>query len=193
MATDMFIKIGDEKGESQDDGHKDEIDVLGWGWGMSNSGTAHAGGGSGGGKVSVGNLTFTKWVDCSSPNLMTACCQGDHYKTATLTVRKAGGDPVEYIKIALSQVLITQITSGGSGLSELLSQEARSDIMTIFSEKVLGRQFPEMEELVRLGYDRSRRIAWLELRNTPFLMTGLREDGVLRFLIGAVNRFRVGW
>jgi len=30
MAVDMFIKIGDVKGESQDDKHKDEIDVLAW-------------------------------------------------------------------------------------------------------------------------------------------------------------------
>jgi len=30
MAVDMFIKIGDIKGESQDSTHKDEIDVLSW-------------------------------------------------------------------------------------------------------------------------------------------------------------------
>src|SRR5262245_44382015 len=79
------------------------------------------------------------------------------------------------------------------GLSELLSQEARSDIMTIFSEKVLGQQFPEMEELVRLGYDRSRKIAWLELRNTPSLMYSSPEEGVRRYLIGAVHKPGTGW
>jgi hypothetical protein len=31
MAVDMFIKIGDLKGEAQDQKHKDEIDVLSWG------------------------------------------------------------------------------------------------------------------------------------------------------------------
>ena len=35
MAVDMFIKIGDLKGESSDKSHKDEIDVLAWSWGMS--------------------------------------------------------------------------------------------------------------------------------------------------------------
>ncbi len=39
MAVDMFLKIGDVKGESRDDKHKDEIDVLSWSWGMSQSGT----------------------------------------------------------------------------------------------------------------------------------------------------------
>ena len=34
MAVDMFIQIGDIKGESQDDAHKDEIDVVSWIWGI---------------------------------------------------------------------------------------------------------------------------------------------------------------
>jgi len=65
--------------------------------------------------------------------------------------------------------------------------------MPVYSEKVAGQSFPEMDEMVRLGFDRSRKTAWLELRTTSSLMTGTQEDGVLRFLIGAVNRFRVGW
>jgi type VI protein secretion system component Hcp len=32
MAVDMFIKIGDIKGESKDDAHKEEVDVLAWSW-----------------------------------------------------------------------------------------------------------------------------------------------------------------
>jgi type VI protein secretion system component Hcp len=35
MAVDIFIKIGDIKGESMDKAHKDEIDVLNWSWGMA--------------------------------------------------------------------------------------------------------------------------------------------------------------
>ena len=33
-AVDMFLKIGDIKGESTDDKHKGEIDVLAWSWGL---------------------------------------------------------------------------------------------------------------------------------------------------------------
>ena len=36
-ATDMFLKLGDIKGESLDDKHKDEIDVLAWSWGEADS------------------------------------------------------------------------------------------------------------------------------------------------------------
>ena len=44
MAVDMFIKIAGYDGESKDDSHTDEIDVLAWSWGMSQSGTFHGGG-----------------------------------------------------------------------------------------------------------------------------------------------------
>ena len=86
MAMDMFIKIGELKGESRDKAHGGEIDVLAWSWGMSNSGTAHAGTGAGAGKVNVQDLSFTKWIDKSSPDLMLAACNGKHFPTAILTV-----------------------------------------------------------------------------------------------------------
>ena len=38
MASDIFAKIGDIKGESLDDKHKDEIEVLSWSWGVTNAG-----------------------------------------------------------------------------------------------------------------------------------------------------------
>ena len=67
MAMDMFIKIDSIKGESVDKTHKGEIDVLAWSWGVSNSGSAHVGGGAGAGKANVQDLSFTKYIDKSTP------------------------------------------------------------------------------------------------------------------------------
>jgi len=122
MAVDMFIKIGTLKGESKDKTHKDEIDVLAWSWGMSNSGSAHAGGGAGAGKVNVQDLSFTKYIDNSSPDLMLACCNGKHFDSALLIVRKAGEKPLEYLKISLTEVLVTSISTGGSGGEDRLTE-----------------------------------------------------------------------
>jgi len=122
MAMDMFIKIGDVKGESKDKTHKETIDVLAWSWGMSNSGSAHVGSGAGAGKVNVQDLSFTKYVDKATPYLMLAACNGKHYDSATLTVRKAGENPVEYIKIVMKEVLITSVTAGGSGGEDRLTE-----------------------------------------------------------------------
>ncbi|EQM71290.1 hypothetical protein L682_06620 [Aquipseudomonas alcaligenes OT 69] len=119
----MFIKIGDVEGESADKSHGKEIDVLAWSWGMSQSGNMHQGGGGGAGKVSVQDLSLTKYVDKSSPNLMMACSSGKHYPEAKLTIRKAGGEsPVEYLIITMSEVLISSVSTGGSGGEDRLTE-----------------------------------------------------------------------
>lgn len=122
MAVDMFIKIGDITGESQDDKHAKEIDVLAWSWGLSQSGTAHVGGGAGAGKVNVQDLSLTKWVDSASTALIVAACKGTHIKEAKLTVRKAGDTPLEYIKITLEEVLVSSVQTGGSGGEDRLTE-----------------------------------------------------------------------
>ena len=115
MALDTFLKLGDINGESQDDSHKQWIDVLSWSWGMVQSGTTHMGGGSGGGKVNVQDIVFSKYVDNSSPTIMKFCCNGKHLKNAKLIVRKAGDKPLEYLQIEMTDVIISSYGTGGSG------------------------------------------------------------------------------
>jgi type VI secretion system secreted protein Hcp len=122
MAVDMFLKLDDIKGESADDKHENEIDVLAWSWGMSQSGTTHMGGGGGAGKVSVQDISITKYLDKSSPNLLLACCNGKHFKEGVLTVRKAGEKPLEYLKVTMKEVLVSSIQGGGSGGEDRLTE-----------------------------------------------------------------------
>lgn len=122
MAMDIFLKIDAVKGESTDQTHAGEIDVLAWSFGESGSGSTHLGGGAGAGKVSIQDLSLTKYVDTSSPPLMLACCNGKHYKSAKLTVRTAGEQPIEYIVMELSDVLISSVSLGGSGGEDRLTE-----------------------------------------------------------------------
>lgn len=122
MAVDMFLKLDGIDGESRDDGHKKEIDVLAWSWGMSQSGTTHVGGGGGAGKVAVQDISVTKYVDSSSHTLMQHACLGKHISEGTLTVRKAGGKPLEYIIIKMKEVMITSVSTGGSGGEDRLTE-----------------------------------------------------------------------
>jgi len=122
MAVDMFIKIGSLKGESVDKAHKESIDVLAWSWGMSQSGTTHMGGGGGSGKVNVQDISFTKYIDASSNALIQATCSGEHFAQAVLTVRKAGKTPLEYIKITMKEVIISSVSTGGSGGEDRLTE-----------------------------------------------------------------------
>jgi len=123
MAVDMFLDItGEITGESQDKEHKKEIDVLAWSWGMSNSGSFHVGGGGGSGKANFQDISVTKWLDASSPILMLYCANGDHFTKAKLTVRKAGKKPLEYMIIEMEKVLISSVSTGGSGGEDRLTE-----------------------------------------------------------------------
>src|ERR1051325_6110327 len=123
MAVDMFLDLkGEIKGESQDSKHKGTIDVLAWSWGMSQSGTFHGGGGGGAGKANFQDVSITKYVDSPPPVLMLHCANGDHFKEANLIVRKSGKNPLEYIKINMQPVLITSISTGGSGGEDRLTE-----------------------------------------------------------------------
>ena len=110
MASDIFAKIGNIKGESTDAKHKDEIVVLSWTWGVTQTGTMSFGGGGGSGKASFQDLNFTHHIDKATPLLLKACATGQHVPDATITVRKAGKGQLEYLIIKLTDVLVTSVS-----------------------------------------------------------------------------------
>ncbi len=122
MSVDMYLKIDGVEGESKDSAHEGEIDVLAWSWGMTQSGSMHSGGGGGAGKVSIGDLSFTKYVDKATGNLMLHCAEGKHLNEAVLVVRKAGTSPLEYMVITLSKCMVTAISTGGAGGEDKLTE-----------------------------------------------------------------------
>jgi type VI secretion system secreted protein Hcp len=130
MAVDMFLRLGDIKGDSADQlkgapskaAHTGEIDVLAWSWGMSQSASTHHGAGGGTGKANVQDLSVTKRIDKSSPNLIKFCCTGKHFPDAVLTCRKAGTSPVEYFVIKMKDVVVSSVHTGGSGGADVLTE-----------------------------------------------------------------------
>jgi type VI secretion system secreted protein Hcp len=114
MASDIFAKLGDIKGESLDDKHKDEVEVLSISWGLSNAGSMAHGSGGGEGKATFQDLSFMHNVDKASPVLMQACATGVHLKEATITHRKAGKGQQEYLILKMNDVIITSVSNGGS-------------------------------------------------------------------------------
>jgi type VI secretion system secreted protein Hcp len=113
--VDYFLKVAEIKGESTDEKHKGEIEVESFSWGATQSGTAGHGGGGGAGKVSFQDFHFTHRFDKASPVLAQACATGQHFKEATLFVRKAGGGQQEYLNIKLEDSIVSSYQLGGSG------------------------------------------------------------------------------
>lgn len=112
--VDYFLKADGIDGESADSKHKGEIELESFSWGEHQTGTAASGGGMGAGKVAMQDLHAVMKVNKASPKLLLACAAGEHIKKAVLTCRKAGTDQQEYLKITLSDCLVSSYQTGGN-------------------------------------------------------------------------------
>ena len=111
MAQDLFLKLTGIEGEATDSRHPKEIEVLSWNWNVTQSSSLHAGAGGGAGKCTVNDLVIEHYVDRATPNLIQHCLTGKHVSEAVLVARKAGGTPLEYLKITMEDVLISRLTT----------------------------------------------------------------------------------
>ncbi|WP_042777571.1 Hcp family type VI secretion system effector [Sinorhizobium fredii] len=118
MTTNMHLKIDSIPGESRKKGHEGQIEILSWAFGMDQQASVGHGHGSGAGRVSVRDVILTKYLCKADSALMQHCCNGKHIPEVTLYCEKAGGEStVEYVKIVLKQVLVTnhQVTGAVGG------------------------------------------------------------------------------
>jgi type VI secretion system secreted protein Hcp len=125
MAVDMFLKIEGVDGESTDDKHKKEVEVLSFSWGIAQQRSASA---SSAGSLSAQRADFhdfsiVKAIDIASPKLALACADGTHLKSIRLEICRAGGDKQPYMEYKFTDVLVTGFRPGGSGHSESLPLE----------------------------------------------------------------------
>ena len=153
MAVDMFIKIEGVKGESKDSKKKEWIDVLAWSWGASQSGSAHLGAGAGAGKVNVQDLSMTKYIDNASADLMLACCNGKHFPKAELVVRKAGEQPLEYLKVTMEDLIITSVQTGGSGGEDRLTENVSLNFAKVQVEYSEQQKDGSGKPVGKMGWD----------------------------------------
>ena len=155
-AVDYFLKIEGYDGESKDSKHGGEIDVESWSWGETQSGTHGAGGGGGAGKVSMQDFHFVMKINKASPKLILACASGEHIKKAVLTCRKAGKDQQEFLKITMSDALVSSFQTGGSGGSDIIP----TDQLSLNYAKIEFEYKPQkpdgtLDAAVKTGWDQA--------------------------------------
>jgi type VI secretion system secreted protein Hcp len=120
MTIDCHLKLDGVKGESTNANHKDEIEVFSWNWNVAQSSSAGTGGGSGIGKAVPGSFNITHNYDKASPILAQKCAKGVHFDSALVTVRKAGGDQQDFLKITMKHVFITSVAPGATSGGEIV-------------------------------------------------------------------------
>jgi type VI secretion system secreted protein Hcp len=136
MAVDYFLKIDGVKGESQDDKHKDEIQIMSFNWGASNSSSMQIASGGGVGRADVRDIVVKKYMDLSSPLLAQSCISGKHFASMVLTGRRQGETPLEHVIIKLTNAIVSGYEIGG-GLDDLSADDYKGDGPAPFAETEL--------------------------------------------------------
>jgi type VI secretion system secreted protein Hcp len=110
--SDIFLHVvtkraGPVKGEASTEDHVDDIVVQSWTWGV----TANTAIGStvATARRSYRNLVVSKQIDAASTSLLSALATNDEVKDATLTMRKAGGEALDYFRMSLSNARIVNV------------------------------------------------------------------------------------
>lgn len=142
---DMFLRVetarqGIIKGESRDDSHFEEIDVLAWSWGMHTDASMSSA--AAGSKATAKLLHVEKAVDSASTALMSAMRNNETIKKAQLTIRKAGKGQLDYLKVTLENGRITAFDVGsGDPTSALINEK-----LSFSFHKIIVEYIPQGED-----------------------------------------------
>ncbi len=156
-AVDMFLKIEGVEGESKDKAHGKEIDILSLNWSTAMQ-SSRAGGGTG--KASAEELSVTKYIDKATPKLFESLVTGKHIAEAKIVVRSAGGNPVEYLKYTLKDIMVSSYSTGGS------SGEDRPTENVSFSYGKVEVEYTELnpdgtpKQVIVQGWDAAKKQAY---------------------------------
>jgi type VI secretion system secreted protein Hcp len=142
--VDYFLKLDGIAGESTDAKHKGEIVLASFAWGAQNSGSASKATGAGSGKVTFHDLSFVQRTQKSSPALLLSVATGKHIPSGQLTARKAGKEQIEFLKIKLTDVLVTsfEISAGDELPMEQISLTFSKLELTYTAQDPTGKAVP---------------------------------------------------
>ena len=131
-ATNVYLKLGDLKGESLDKDHKDWIEVENFSWGVDNPSSFSIGQGGQATQAHISSLNISKACDASSVFLWQAATTGRHIEDATLSCLKLNSttDRLEYLKVEMTDLMVSAVQWSGTG-GEV---QVREHLSLIFAE-----------------------------------------------------------
>lgn len=141
MASDAYLKIEGINGESEDERHRNWIEVNNvlYAVHQPRAEALSTAGGHTTGRADLYPITFRKLADLSSPVLLQTCAAGKTLSKAFFEFMRADGDgkPIPYFKIELENLIIASITpdSGEGGIIVEQLQLAYAKIKWAYSKQ----------------------------------------------------------
>jgi type VI secretion system secreted protein Hcp len=130
--TNVYLKLGDLKGESVDTGHEDWIEVESFSWGVDNPSSFAVGQGGQATQAHISALNISKACDASSVFLWQAATSGKHIPNATMSCLKLDTDTqrLEYLKVELTNLMVSSVQWSGAGGDT----QVREHVSLVFAE-----------------------------------------------------------
>ena len=148
----IYVEIEDITGNVTEAGHENWIEVSSLQWGVGRA-IASAVGRSAdreSSQPSISEISVTKLMDESSPDLFTEACTGTG-KTVTIDFCKSGAAVEEYMQYELENCMISgySVSSGGDRPTESISLSFTKITMTLTPSEIDG----ELGDPIVAGYD----------------------------------------
>ena len=154
MPFDGFLKISGIKGESKDQKHKDEIDVLSFAYGVQQSTSVSTGGGLTAGKSTLNAFTFNQNYHKGSVPLFVAAATGKHIDEVVFTARKSAGDnQLEYLTVTFKSCLVTSVQVSGGTENEIPGETVEIQYSEVKFKYVEQTEKGAKKDEIEGGYD----------------------------------------
>jgi type VI secretion system secreted protein Hcp len=116
----MFLKLEGIDGEAQDAQFTNQIELESMSWGVTNSSSFKRGTGANVAKGDVHDLSFTKYADKASLNLLRFSTTGKTIPSGELTLVKLQGETkIGFITVKLTNIMVTSWNISGHGGQDL--------------------------------------------------------------------------
>lgn len=104
----QFARVGKVKGEANTEGHVDDVELTSWHWGAQAS--SALGSVAATARRQYRPLVVTKGIDSASVGLLSALAKNDEITEAKLTMRKAGGEALDYYTLKIAGGRVSDIS-----------------------------------------------------------------------------------
>ncbi len=155
-----FLKIDGIKGESQDKNHVGELELVSYGWGVEAATVTTGGAGQRIGRSTFQDFQFGAKASKAGPQLMLHCATGTRIKQVVLTgARATDAAARDYLKITLSDVVVTSYASsvsGGDGAAPMDTASVRFGKIDVEYRET--RPDGQPGETVKTGYDLAKAV-----------------------------------
>jgi len=126
---------------------KGAIDVLAWSWGASNSDAR---------SPNFQDISFTKYIDRTSPSLLEALGTGQTIPSAKLHVIRSGDTQQEYLRLCFTGLHVRSISSGGSSGEDRLTENVSFSYDTIVQRYQQQKPDGTLDQAVEGSWDTTK-------------------------------------